>query len=212
MNIIFDIDGTLMDIEHRRHFVEDSKEVKSLKEALDNLSEIEGDEWIFLTNKIKELSVKKDWKSFVDNIKHDVPNKLVASVMCELNNHDNSMFFLTGRNEASRYITIKQLEECGYNNQKQAIEVRPKDDIECIYYPDGHYDNILFMRPDDDYRPDAEVKSELFDKIVNTWTFLFNGERGTSFSDTIIFDDRQSVVDMWRSRGLTCFQVAKGDF
>ena len=28
----------------------------------------------------------------------------------------------------------------------------------------------------------------------------------------IIFDDRQSVVDMWRSRGLTCFQVAKGDF
>ena len=28
----------------------------------------------------------------------------------------------------------------------------------------------------------------------------------------IIFDDRQSVVDMWRARGLTCFQVAKGDF
>ena len=25
-------------------------------------------------------------------------------------------------------------------------------------------------------------------------------------------DDRQKVVDMWRSEGLTCFQVAPGDF
>ena len=56
------------------------------------------------------------------------------------------------------------------------------------------------MRPDDDYRPDAELKSELFDKL------------DLVYSDTIIFDDRQSVVDMWRARGLTCFQVTKGDF
>ena len=27
-----------------------------------------------------------------------------------------------------------------------------------------------------------------------------------------VFDDRQQVVDMWRSRGLTCFQVADGNF
>jgi hypothetical protein len=25
-------------------------------------------------------------------------------------------------------------------------------------------------------------------------------------------DDRQKVVDMWRDLGLTCFQVAPGDF
>jgi predicted kinase len=28
----------------------------------------------------------------------------------------------------------------------------------------------------------------------------------------VIFDDRQSVVDMWRRNGVTCFQVAPGDF
>ena len=60
------------------------------------------------------------------------------------------------------------------------------------------------MRPDGDYRPDAELKSELFDKLVDI--------HGFDTEDTIIFDDRQSVVDMWRARGLTCFQVAKGDF
>ena len=27
-----------------------------------------------------------------------------------------------------------------------------------------------------------------------------------------VFDDRNSVVDMWRSKGLTCFQVYYGDF
>jgi hypothetical protein len=26
------------------------------------------------------------------------------------------------------------------------------------------------------------------------------------------FDDRQRVVDMWRRNGITCFQVAPGDF
>ena len=28
----------------------------------------------------------------------------------------------------------------------------------------------------------------------------------------MVFDDRQQVVDMWRDNGLTCFQVADGDF
>jgi len=28
----------------------------------------------------------------------------------------------------------------------------------------------------------------------------------------LVFDDRTSVVDMWRSRGLTAVQVAPGDF
>ena len=27
-----------------------------------------------------------------------------------------------------------------------------------------------------------------------------------------VFDDRNQVVDMWRQNGLTCFQVADGDF
>ena len=27
-----------------------------------------------------------------------------------------------------------------------------------------------------------------------------------------VFDDRQKVVDMWRNNGISCFQVAPGDF
>ncbi|MDJ0647343.1 MAG: hypothetical protein QNJ60_01435 [Xenococcaceae cyanobacterium MO_188.B19] len=32
------------------------------------------------------------------------------------------------------------------------------------------------------------------------------------FRCLFILDDRQQVVDMWRSLGLTVFQVAEGDF
>ena len=174
MNIIFDIDGTLMDINHRRHFVEGEN---------------------------------KDWKSFVANIKYVIRNEPVASVMCDLNIDNNAIFFLTGRSEAQRDITINQIERCGYEHQNQCADLRPKDDYERLYYSGGHYDQILLMRPDDDYRPDAELKSELFTKLD-----LAYSDTAIISDTTIIFDDRQSVVDMWRARGLTCFQVTKGDF
>lgn len=55
----------------------------------------------------------------------------------------------------------------------------------------------LIMRRAGDHRPDDLVKRE----------FL----RGCNEPD-VIFDDRKRVVDMWRSYGITCFQVAEGDF
>lgn len=61
--------------------------------------------------------------------------------------------------------------------------------------------NELFMRPANDYRKDNIVKAELFDKFVrDNWDVQF------------VLDDRQQVVDMWRSMGLTCLQVAPGEF
>jgi len=59
----------------------------------------------------------------------------------------------------------------------------------------------LWMRPVGDMRKDAVVKRELFDNhIRRNWDVV------------CVLDDRQQVVDMWRSLGLTVFQVAPGDF
>ena len=172
MNYIFDIDGTLMNIDHRRHYVE-------------------GD--------------KKDWKSFVDAIEHDTINSPVVETMLLLaenaSSHRCNFYFLTGRNESQREITQDQIQGFSFNEDNFHRIYGIKDDIYRIY---NCWEEILLMRPDGDYRPDAELKSELFDKLVDI--------HGFDTEDTIIFDDRQSVVDMWRARGLTCFQVAKGDF
>lgn len=59
----------------------------------------------------------------------------------------------------------------------------------------------LRMRPIGDYKPDDELKEQ--------W---LNEELVKGNEIEMVFDDRQKVVDMWRRRGITCLQVAQGDF
>lgn len=59
----------------------------------------------------------------------------------------------------------------------------------------------LLMRPEGDCRKDSVVKLELYDKYI----------RG-KYNVTLVLDDRNSVVRLWRDLGLTCLQVADGDF
>lgn len=61
--------------------------------------------------------------------------------------------------------------------------------------------DMLLMRQDGDTRPDWQVKRDMYEDIIEP-TYAING----------VFDDRQQVVDMWRRFGLTCFQVAPGNF
>ncbi len=60
------------------------------------------------------------------------------------------------------------------------------------------YDHI-FMRNGGDHRDDVDVKQDILNMLPK---------------DRIAFtiDDRNRVVDMWRRNGLTCYQVAEGDF
>lgn len=59
----------------------------------------------------------------------------------------------------------------------------------------------LFMRPEGDNRNDAVVKLEIFREHIDGRYCVLG-----------IYDDRDRVVEMWRSVGLLCCQVAPGDF
>tara|TARA_B110000503_G_scaffold2454_1_gene3257 strand:+ start:80 stop:538 length:459 start_codon:yes stop_codon:yes gene_type:complete len=64
--------------------------------------------------------------------------------------------------------------------------------------------DVIKMRPDNKdfkFMPDDELKQGWLDSL-----FLGNED---IFA---VFDDRNKVVDMWRRNGLTCFQVAEGNF
>ena len=66
---------------------------------------------------------------------------------------------------------------------------------------DVPFDKIL-MRPTDKkshFMKDSDLKQKWLDDI------------GVD-NVAMVFDDRNQVVDMWRQNGLTCFQVADGDF
>ena len=61
--------------------------------------------------------------------------------------------------------------------------------------------HALHMRPTRDYRKDAVIKTELYrSHLEGAYSVLF------------VLDDRNQVVEMWRGLGLTCLQVAPGDF
>ena len=74
---------------------------------------------------------------------------------------------------------------------------------ECPRYNgiDVDFETKLFMRQSGGRRPDAEVKSGILERM---------GEAG--FKPVLVFDERQSVVDMWRSKGIRVGQVALGNF
>jgi hypothetical protein len=60
---------------------------------------------------------------------------------------------------------------------------------------------MLLMRKAKDYRKDSVVKMELYENQIEPF-----------YDVQFVLDDRNQAVDMWRSLGLTCLQVAPGDF
>lgn len=64
----------------------------------------------------------------------------------------------------------------------------------------GH-DYVLFMRPSGDVRKDNIVKLGLFNENIRD-----------NYNVRLVLDDRNQVVEMWRSLGLKVLQVADGNF
>ena len=60
----------------------------------------------------------------------------------------------------------------------------------------------LVMRKTDDNRKDSVIKWELYESYIEPM----------NYDILFILDDRNQVVKMWRDKGFTVFQVAKGDF
>lgn len=159
--IICDLDGTLCDITHRLHHVEQSP---------------------------------KNWDAFFSGVLGDSVNEPVLRVLqemtlgncgCSYGSNHREIIFCSGRPERCRADTVEWLH-------------RAEEDL---FDPDPELENYkLYMRKDGDFRPDHEIKQEILDSSIDKDRVLF------------VLDDRQQVVDMWRRNGLTCFQVAEGNF
>lgn len=61
--------------------------------------------------------------------------------------------------------------------------------------------HFLFMRAEGDSRKDAIVKQEIYENHI-----------AKQYNIKFVIDDRAQVVAFWRSMGLTCLQVADGDY
>ena len=115
----------------------------------------------------------------------DRPNIAVIEAVRALVEADLWPVFMSGRTEGCRHETEQWLIKHVGEWTVPVSESSP----------------ILFMRAIGDTRPDHVVKLELFDRHVRT-----------CYDVRMILDDRDSVVRLWRSFGLACFQVAPGNF
>lgn len=60
--------------------------------------------------------------------------------------------------------------------------------------------DALFMRKDGDYRSDVDVKLDMYH------------EHFAAHDINLVLEDRDKVVELWRSLGLACMQVRKGEY
>ena len=93
-------------------------------------------------------------------------------------------YYVSGREDSCRDETISWLEKKGLWD----------GDWKTGY-------NKLFMRKAGDPRKDAVVKKEIYENHIKDKYYV-----------VYVFDDRNQTVKMWRELGLTCLQVANGDF
>lgn len=119
----------------------------------------------------------KDWDGFFSEMEGDSERLMVKRVLYQFEQSGYEIILVTGRYSKYGAFTAKWLEK--YN----------------IPY------HQLIMRPDEDSRPDYEVKKELYETRI-----------APLFNVCLVVDDRSSVVKMWRELGLECWQVAEGNF
>ena len=178
MVVIFDLDGTLANITHRRHHV-DPKLRDDVYLWIDSSTGKEY--WLYLDDVSypkSRVRWKPNWDAFYQACDQDTPNQPICSIIRLLFYAGSKVMIWSGRSDVVREKTEQWLEN------------------HCLS------DIPLKMRKDKDYTPDVELKEKWLDEYLDS-----GGE-----PISMVIDDRQRCVDMWRRRGLTCLQVAPGNF
>ncbi len=117
-----------------------------------------------------------------DKCDTDLVNNTVLEIVLDSFKKKREVIFLSGREDSCREKTIQWLQK----------------NVDIIY---GTLLPNLYMRKTGDNRKDCIIKKEIFDEYI----------KGKYYIDFAL-DDRNQIVKLWRSMGLTCLQVNDGDF
>lgn len=186
--IIFDLDGTLADCEHRRHFVDPEKYPKLCEYS--NYRIIGGEPILDLDGKASWRYKKTGepfehgWKVFYEACDKDEPITPVIKALHSVTHIEGRFEIWSGRCESVREKTIDWL----YDNV----------DLEAFSY--FNTDKHLKMRPIGDNTPDDKLKERWLDEAIASGKTI-----------NYVFDDRPKVIRMWRRRGIFVFNCNQND-
>ena len=125
---------------------------------------------------------KQNWTAFYEACVNDEPNTPILKIMWSLRLAGAEIWIFSGRSDEVRGRTLDWLRD--YAN---FTVIR---------------DPFLQMREAGDFTPDDALKKRWLDSMLEC-------DRKRLVA---VFDDRDRVVKMWRDNGITCLQVAKGEF
>ena len=139
---------------------------------------------------------KMNWNEFFNpaHIAFDEPNEPVIKMAQTFKKEGFKIVIFSGRNDISFDRTVEWLE---WNDVPFDLLVMRPDKFKPKSWPVAKGNPAT---PEMRFMPDEILKKEMLDTFVDRNDVLMT------------IDDRQKVVDMWRAEGLTCFQVAPGDF
>lgn len=131
------------------------------------------------------LQEPKDWDMFFGESMKDKPKKEIIDLL-ETIYDKYEIVFCTGRRDSIRNSTWRWMRVHLSNELLASVQ-------------------WLLMCKDGDHRSDTKRKPELLKKFLK--------EQGKTLDDVaFVLEDRAKVVKTWREMGLTCLQVANGDF
>lgn len=133
------------------------------------------------------LTDRKDpecWRRFYAASINDKPNWPVIGILKAVVNSGAEFLIFSGRSDEVRTQTVHWLRRHISGLSSMAIK------------------EVLQMRKTGDFTPDHELKKRWYEEM----------DPSDQARIAAVFEDRDRVVEMWRELGLTCFQVAPGDF
>lgn len=200
--IIFDLDGTLANCEHRRHFVDYTKIKTSYgSQAIRYHGVNEGNcnsPGYFYHEETKE-KWKPNWPAFYEACDKDEPIEPVLSAFIHLTqgepfNHDVQIW--SGRCESVRKKTLKWFVNLtGY----------------CEDYE--YWDRRLKMRPIGDNTPDYMLKEMWLNQACkDQFSFQETGEKfPCKHNINFVFTSDPKEIEMWQRRGIFVFNCCQHD-
>jgi hypothetical protein len=183
--IIFDLDGTLANCEHRRHFVDPTKIINTTYGNSDWIrSESPEGEFLSYVNIRQPIKFKPNWPAFYDACDLDTPIEPVISVLGDLFKL-NQIEIWSSRCESVRDKTIEWLEKYTIFSSAPDLDIP-----------------ILKMRPIGDNTSDDVLKERWYDR--------HNVEHPRENIE-FVFDSDPKSIAMWRRRGIFVFDCAQSD-
>ena len=220
MNIVFDLDGTLANLDHRLHYIRlmvgstlayqnddrwvmrvmsidtdhgvlverNDKFSPPLRVTLADDQDFSNTITLDMVDALKLF--KPDWDAFHAGVIDDDPIEEMVSLFKML--RDSGI--------------VREGGVVGKWIEPTLIICTGRSDVaehDTMFWLEEHQiqpDDIYFRRAGD-HRPDVKVKFDMYTTLLSK-----------DMKPDLVFEDRQGVVDMWRSHGVRVAQVAPGNF